>query len=203
MTAMRGLKRSSPIRIIGAGSRSIGFSNCLFGKGRRWFNDNKWADYAIGGWQLHGLFEGQSARALGFGNAIARSDLRDIVLPVGERTSERWFNLDAAGAGFGRKTPRRRGVHGHTARANKTTAIHPLSSRFSFIRADGTNNFDLSIFKNFRVSEGVKIQLRAESFNAPNNVRFAATNTTVANTAFGSINGEKGNGQRQFTSGLK
>src|SRR6266542_1231954 len=49
-----------------------------FGKGRKWLNDNKWVDYAIGGWQLQGWFEGQSGEALGFGNAIVRAILPPI-----------------------------------------------------------------------------------------------------------------------------
>jgi hypothetical protein len=81
--------------------------------------------------------------------------------------------------------------------------IRTLSSRFSFIRADGVNNFDLSLFKNFQIGEGVRLQFRAESFNARNHVQFANPNTTVINTAFGSITGEKGHGQRQFIFGLK
>jgi hypothetical protein len=164
-----------------------------FGKGRKWFGGaNRWLDYAIGGWQFQGWFEGQTGEALGFGNAIVRGNLRDIVLPVDKRTSERWFNLDAANTVFERNTARQL--------ANN---IRVLSSRFGFIRADGVNNFDLSLFKNFQVSEGVKLQFRAESFNALNHVQFANPNTTVANTAFGTINAEKGHGQRQFTFGLK
>ena len=163
-----------------------------FGKGRKWLNNDKWADYAIGGWQLQGWFEGQSGEALGFGNAIVRGNLRDIVLPVDKRTSERWFNLDAANTVFERN-------NGRQLASNIRTA----PTRFSYIRADGVNNFDISLFKNFQITEGVKIQFRAESFNALNHVQFANPNTAVANTAFGTINGEKGHGQRQFTFGLK
>jgi hypothetical protein len=164
-----------------------------FGKGRKWFNGaSRWLDYAIGGWQLQGWFEGQSGQPLGFGNAIVRGDLRDIVLPVSKRTSEEWFDMAAVNRIFER-------------RSNQQLAnnIRTLSSRFSFIRGDGINNFDLSLFKNFQVSEGVKVQFRVESFNALNHVQFAGPNTTVINTAFGSINGEKGHGQRQITFGVK
>ncbi len=164
-----------------------------FGKGRKWLNhSNRWVDYMIGGWQLQGWFEGQTGEALGFGNAIVRGNLRDIVLPVGERTTDQWFNLTAANTVFERNNARQ-----------LASNIRILSSRFGFIRADGVNNFDISLFKNFQISEGVRLQFRAESFNALNHVQFANPNTTVANTAFGTINGEKGHGQRQFTFGLK
>jgi hypothetical protein len=73
----------------------------------------------------------------------------------------------------------------------------------TLMRAEGTNNWDLSLFKNFRVTEKYKIQFRAESFNALNHVQFAGPTTGVMNTAFGTITGEKGHGQRQWKFGLK
>jgi hypothetical protein len=81
--------------------------------------------------------------------------------------------------------------------------IQTFNSRFSGIRADGINNFDLSLFKNFRLSERGTLQLRFEGFNALNHVQFAAPNTNPVNAAFGSITGEKGHGQRQVTLGVK
>jgi hypothetical protein len=175
-----------------------------FGKGRKWFGDaNRWLDLAIGGWQFQGWFEGQSGEALSFGNAIVRGDLRNLVLPVGERTTDRWFDLDAANRIFERDPARQFTTNANTARATNTTNIRTLPLRFSYIRADGTNNFDLSLFKNVRLTERFRLQFRAESFNAINHVQFANPNTTVANTAFGTITGEKGHGQRQWTFGLK
>jgi hypothetical protein len=172
-----------------------------FGRGRRFLGGaNRWLDLAVGGWQFQGWFEGQSGEALGFGNAIVRGNLRDLVLPVGDRTTDAWFNLEAANRIFERDPAKQLANNYRT-----------LPLRFSYIRADGTNNFDLSLFKNFRVTERVKLQFRAESFNALNHVQFAnpvsnptsGQTPTVINTAFGTITGEKGHGQRQWTFGLK
>jgi Carboxypeptidase regulatory-like domain len=175
-----------------------------FGRGRKFLGDaNRWLDLAIGGWQFQGWYEGQSGEALGFGNAIVRGNLRDLVLPVGERTTDRWFNLEAANRIFEREQARQLTANSNTLRATNTTNIRTLPLRFGFIRADGTNNFDLSLFKNIRVTERFRLQFRAESFNAINHVQFANPNTVVTNTAFGTITGEKGHGQRQWTFGLK
>jgi len=174
-----------------------------FGAGRKWLGGaGRWADLALGGWQVQGWFEGQSGDALGFGNAIVRGNLRDIVLPVGQRTTERWFDLDAANRVFERDPAKQLASNYRT-----------LPLRFGYIRADGINNFDLSLFKHFRMTERFKLQFRAESFNALNHVQFAnpttgsvannTATTTVNATAFGTITGEKGHGQRQFTFGLK
>ena len=59
--------------------------------------------------------------------------------------------------------------------------------RFSGIRGDGQARWDYSIIKNFPAGETVKIQFRAEVFNAWNHANFNAPNTTPANSAFGQI----------------
>ena len=160
------------------------------GKGRQWFNKMPFAAEAVfGGWQLQGWFEGQTGETLGFGNAIFTGNLKDIELPVSERRAERWFNT---AAGFNRDSTQ--------VLANN---IQTLSPRFNGVRADGINNFDLSMFKSLRIGEKMKAQFRIENFNALNHVQFAGPNTTPTAAAFGSITGEKGHGQRQITLGFK
>ena len=162
-----------------------------FGRGRKFGGSvNPWIDGFLGGWQFQGWFEGQTGQALGFGNAIFRGDLADIpIFPVSDRRAERWFNVDA---GFERDN----------AKALASN-IRRLSTRFSGIRGDGINNFDVSLFKNFKIKERVTLQYRLETFNTLNHVQFANPNTTPTNSAFGTITGEKGHGQRQITMGLK
>jgi len=161
-----------------------------FGKGKRWGSSApRWVDLMIGGWQLQGWFEAQSGDTLGFGNAIFRGNLKDIPLPVSQRRAERWFNVDA---GFERDN-----------RKALASNVQTFPPRFSGIRADGINNFDLSMFKHFRIKEGVKAQFRFETFNSLNHVQFAAPNTTPTSTAFGTITGEFGHGQRQITLAIK
>ncbi len=161
-----------------------------FGKGKKFLtNANRWLDALAGGWQLQGWFEGQSGRALGFGNAIFRGNLKDIPIPRSERTAERWFNVDA---GFERNATRQL--------ANN---IRTLPTRFTGIRGDGINNLDLSFFKNYRLTESKTLQFRMESFNVLNHIQFGNPNTTPTSGAFGTISGENGHGQRQVTFSLK
>src|SRR5262249_33091232 len=161
-----------------------------FGHGRKWFSQmRRIPDALFGGWQLQGWFEGQTGDTLGFGNAIFIGDLHNIELPVSDRRAERWFNTDA---GFNRNSA-----------LQLANNIQGLSTRFNGVRADGINNFDLSLFKNFRITERLKAQFRLENFNALNHVQFAAPNTNPVSAAFGSITAEKGHGQRQITLGFK
>jgi len=147
-------------------------------------------DGVLGGWSVQGWFEGQTGDTLGFGtNTIFYGDLQDIVLPKSQRRVERWLNTDA---GFERDPAKQLGQN-----------IQTFPTRFSGIRADGINNFDLSLFKNFRIHEQLRAQFRLETFNTLNHVQLGAPNTTPTSTAFGTITDEKGHGQRQITLAVK
>ena len=146
-------------------------------------------NHLIGGWQVQGIFEGQSGAPLGFGNAIYFGNLHDIPLPVSRRMAERWFNTEA---GFERDPRKQLGSN-----------IRAFPTRFSGIRRDGINAWDLSVFKNFRITERWKAQFRAEANNALNHVMFAAPNTTPSSSAFGTITAETGHGPRRVDFGIK
>ena len=144
----------------------------------------------LGGWSVQGWFEGQTGDTLGFGtNAIFNGNLHDIVLPKSQRSVERWFNVDA---GFERDSAKQLGQN-----------IQTFPTRFSGIRADGINNFALSLFKSFRIREGLRAQFRLETFNSLNHVQLDGPNTTPTSTTFGTITAEKGHGQRQLTLAIK
>ena len=77
-----------------------------------------------------------------------------------------------------------------------------LASRVPDIRVDGVRNFDLSLFKDFRVVERVRVQFRAEFLNAFNTPRFGGPNTSVTSSSFGVISSQA-NAPRQIQFGLK
>jgi hypothetical protein len=132
--------------------------------------------HLISGWQVQGIYTRQSGAPLGFGNAIFTGDLKDIPLSSSERTVNRWFNTEA---GFERNNQR-------VLAANYRT----FPSRFSGIRGDGPNNWDISALKNTRLTEGIQLQFRAEAINAMNHPQFTSPNTTPTSTAFGTMTGE-------------
>ncbi len=147
-----------------------------FGRGRRWLASAPSAvDFIAGGWQLNGIITFQSGAPLGFGNALFNGNIEDIKIPAGERTVDRWFNTEA---GFNR-------VPAQQLASNFRT--FPL--RFSGIRGDAQHRWDLSAIKNFRIYEDVRLQFRAECFNALNRPIFNNPNTAPTNTAFGVITG--------------
>lgn len=52
-------------------------------------------------------------------------------------------------------------------------------------RLNGQKNFDWNVYKNFAVTEGVSIQIRAEFYNTFNNVSFQDVTRNIANPGFG------------------
>jgi hypothetical protein len=155
-----------------------------FGRGRRWIKSGGWTNYVFGGWSAQGIYQGQSGPPIGFGNIIFRGNLHDIVLPRSERKVERWFNTDA---GFERNSA--------LALAQN---IRTFPLRLTGLRADGYNNWDLSLFKTFRFKERYSAQLRVEAQDAMNHAMFSAPNTAPANTAFGTVTGVVAPEQRRI-----
>jgi hypothetical protein len=168
----------SPVRTISDLDRPhrfvmSGIWELPFGKGKPFGNSvNAIADGIIGGWQLSGVYTFQSGAPINWGNIIMYRDPSGIALPGSQQTVERWFNTDA---GFER-----------AAALQLASNVRWFPPRFGSIRADQTNNYDLSIIKNTRFKERYNFQFRAEFLNALNHPLFAAPNTTPTASAFGS-----------------
>ena len=88
----------------------------------------------------------------------------DPRLPKSERTFDQWFDTSA----FARPE---KGTIGNSQR-------NPL-------RKPGTNNFDLSFFKEVPVTERARFQLRWEMYNAFNHTQFSGYNTSARFDAAG------------------
>ncbi len=148
-----------------------------FGKGRRWGSNMHTAvDLFAGGWQLGGMVQTQSGAPLAFGNRIFNGNLADINLSSDERSVDRWFNTNA---GFERSS------------ANQLASnVRYFPLRFSGVRGPGQNRVDLSLIKNFRMTERFVTQFRAETYNAFNHVNLANPNVDPTSGAFGQITGQ-------------
>ncbi len=160
-----------------------------FGKNRRWLSAGGWKNKIVGDWAVQGLYLGQSGPPINFGNIAFYGDIHDIVLPRSERTVERWFNTDA---GFEKDSRR--------ALAQN---IRLFPSRLTGLRADGYNNWDLSVTKNIRLTESVKLQLRGEAQDAMNHAMFKPPNAAPANSLFGQVTDSAAPEQRRINLAAK
>jgi trimeric autotransporter adhesin len=150
-----------------------------FGKGKSFFASSRAADLALGGWSFNVVSVLQSGYPLSitqpnnnsvFGAALQRPNATGLSPAAGGSFANRldgWFNKAAFSV-----APQF--TFGNLSRA--------LS-----LRGPGQTNFDVSVFKNFSIFEGVKAQFRAEALNFTNTPTFYAPNTTFTDPSFGII----------------
>ncbi len=159
--------------------------------GKSW---NGFIDALAGGWQMNGIMSLERGKPLtilannfpNFGSAMLRANNNGhsakLDGPVEERLNK-YFDTSV----FSQPAAWTFGNVGRT---------------LPDVRADGVRNFDLSMFKNFRVLEGKSVQFRLEAFNAFNTVQFGPPIPGVTNGSFGMIFGTA-NTPRQLQLGLK
>jgi hypothetical protein len=168
----------SPERVISDQDRThrvvtTGVWELPVGPGRKWGSTvHGLPGKLIGGWQTGFVFQTQGGPAVGFGNAIFTGNLSDIPLSGSQRTIYNWFNT----TGFNRVSSQQ-----------LSNNIRALGTRFSGVRAPGTNNWDISAVKNTGIGERVRLQFRTEFVNALNHTQFSPPNTTPTSSAFGFI----------------
>lgn len=158
-----------------------------FGHGHRFLaNSSRLVSMAVSGWQAAPIYTYQSGAPIGFGNSIVTCPLSSI--PISGRNNDKvsqWFNTSC----FNR-------VSSQQLANNLIT----LSPRFSGIRADSYNYWDLSVQKTTVVRESLRVELRAEALNVLNQVTFAAPNTSPTSTSFGQVTAQLNVPRRmQFT----
>ncbi len=139
-----------------------------------WKEQNAWYKVAFGAWQLSGITTIQSGMPLNLGIQGDRAGTgtggqRPNVIgdwTVAEKAVNQWFNPSAFG------TP----AAGTFGNLGRNVLIGP-----------GTNNWDLSAQKFFRITERTRLEFRAEMFNAPNHLSYWSVATTVGASNFGQV----------------
>ena len=166
-----------------------------------WFQDQQgWKGRVMGGWQINGFFTFQSgapftvlngsdpAGALSGINTLVGDAIRpnlNTTLPLGGMTIP-----DILGAG------------GASLFQRITAAQRVGNAGRNILRADGINNVDLGIFKNTRIGENQRLQLRAEFNNATNTRDFGIPEGRVNSSNFLNQWGTNG-GNRRIVIGLR
>ena len=70
------------------------------------------------------------------------------------------------------------------------------------IQQPGINNWDIGLFKNFRLRDRFNVQFRWETFNAWNHTQFGSANLNISSPTFGRITGLRV-GPRRMQFGLR
>lgn len=165
------------------------------GRGQHWLRQpGRAVDLVAGGWQLNGIFRRQTGYPLGLTAPNSTGSLGG-----GQRPNSTGISAELTGD-----------VHDRLNRYFDTSQfVQPapytfgnVSRTLADVRAPGASNIDLSLFKRFHLTEGWRLEFRAEAFNLANRVRFASPGTTLASPTFGVISAQS-NSPRQIQLALR
>jgi hypothetical protein len=139
------------------------------GKGRHWgANMMKAADFAIGGWQLSGIYTYTAGAMLLFSNQVTAP--ASGVKQIGCQGSGcLWFDTT-----------------GFAAAPSFTRRTNPWY--YEGLNGPGFKNLDLSLTKKFPVTERAKLAIRMDAFNAFNGMNWANPQLSVTASDFGKTN---------------
>jgi hypothetical protein len=144
------------------------------------------ARFVLGGWQLSGISQFQSGAwlspSISTPTGARRPDrVGDVkyLNPREVRTMLAGNNQQVTGNFYFDPTP-------------GTTFTTPAPTQYGnsspyIVRGPGRNNWDLSIFKNFKPIEKVNVQFRGEMFNVWNHASFRNPNMSAAGRDYGTI----------------
>ncbi len=160
-----------------------------FGKGRRFGSGwNNAANMALGGWSMEGILRLQTGAPINVligqdranvGNTRQRPNLiRDPNTGNSRNVDNPWFDTSAF----------------------QLPAIYTFGNAgYDVVSADGRQNFDFSLQKEFKITERHIIQFRTEMFNLPNHVNMGNPNGTYTSSSFGKVTSATSARQVQFS----
>lgn len=164
-----------------------------FGKGRHWLNSGGLLSYIVGNWQLNSVFTFRTGAPFTLGtnqcvgtfgtcqpDVLPGKDPKNA--PQGGRRPEEWFDT--------------------TAVTNPTPGT-PGNLGLQSNNQPGQRSVDLSLFKDFPITERFRVQFRAESFNLGNTPQWGRPNVTQGDSAFGEITSTQPNTQRHVQLALR
>lgn len=156
--------------------------------------DSKIADFILGGWQMNGIVTLQSGLPI----ALSANNTAGL---FGARTQPNSNGF--SGAKSGRVQDRLDAYFDRSAYSQPAAFTFGNLSRYlPDVRNHFVRNWDLSLFKEFRIKEKYTAQFRSEFFNAFNQVVFGGPTTGVTSNALGVITSQS-NSPRQIQFGLK
>ncbi len=158
-----------------------------FGRGRAYLQ-NGIVNYLLGGWQLAATYEFQNGPQLAWGNLFYNGDvnkLEDDASLGGAKTYNQWFN---SGLPFERVA--------NNQPAAFQTRVFP---RFlNGLRADGLNQWNVNVLREFKFTERVRFQLRGDAINLMNRSQMNPPELNPTSTNFGRITSQTSSLNRMY-----
>ena len=156
-----------------------------FGRGRQYgSNMNKGVDAVVGGWTVSPILSWHTGFPMAMYNNgnDPTGTLSGGIRPDCNGTNQIYGRRDATaaqGGGFLWFNP--------ANYTNDTSGFGTCAPQLSGLRGPGYYNWDISLQKNFQLTERFRLQFRSDFLNAFNTVNLAAPNTTVETSTTGVI----------------
>jgi hypothetical protein len=165
---------------------ATGIFELPFGKGHA-FLQNGIGNHILGGWQFAVTYEFQPGPLLGWGNLFYYGDVNNFGSDAtsSPKTLGQWFNTGLPYEKDSAKTP----VGNH---------VRVFPRVLNELRADGLSQFNGNVVRNFRIREGLKLQLRGDALNLQNRSQFAAPDLTPTSSTFGKIQSQTSSTNRFY-----
>jgi Carboxypeptidase regulatory-like domain/TonB dependent receptor len=146
------------------------------GRGKRWAGSiSRALDYAVGGWQINGIYTLQAGQPFSVTVDGSPANVRaDLVGKPSVNPGNIHTYINAAAFAVPAKTAA--GIF-----------IAPGTSGRDILRGPGSSNLDFAVFKNFQVKEQVRVQLRGQAYNITNTPHYANPNSDLTQGGFGQI----------------
>jgi len=163
-----------------------GLYHLPIGRGQKFFgNVGRAPDMILGGWQLNAIFFMHTGTPV---NVVRGAPLTtcpgvrpnlvgDPTIPRSQRTLDKYFNAAAFSS-------------------TNLTGCEPGDAGRNLITGPGYINLDSSLFKEFELREGIKLQTRFEFFNTLNTPHFENPDGVESDGTFGQIPAKVGNNMR-------
>jgi outer membrane receptor protein involved in Fe transport len=175
------------------------------GKDQHWSTKNKAADYVVGNWQFNGIatFTSGQPYTVGVGGQDDIAGIGGTLYNSFGSGSGGYERADLVGSGPNLSNPKP--AHWFNTGAFAIPALGTFGTvGRDTMRSDPYKDFDLSLFRQFPITETKQLEFRFEMFNAFNEVVYAPPNAALADgpKLFGVVS-STANVARQMQFGLK
>ncbi|MGH9722248.1 MAG: carboxypeptidase regulatory-like domain-containing protein [Bryobacteraceae bacterium] len=154
---------------------ATGIYELPFGRGRAFLQSGV-LNHILGGWQIAATYEFQPGPLLSWGNLFYYGDIHTFEQDAssGTKTLDQWFNT---GLRFERNP------------SNLPAAFHTrvFPRFFNGLRADGLNQWNANVLREFRIGERLRIQLRGDAINLQNRSQMSGPDLSPTATNFGRV----------------
>ncbi len=149
---------------------ATGIYQLPFGKGRPFAQSGLW-NYIFGGFQIAATYEYQPGPLIDFGNLFFYGKPEEIALS--NPSIEKWFDT----------------TNFEKSSTKIPAAFHRrvFPTRIEGVRADNLDQWNANIQRDFKLKEGLVLQIRMDALNVLNATQFASPNVTTTSTDFGRV----------------